>query len=371
MAKYKKRKDGRYATNITIGYTADGKRKQKKIYGKTIRELEDNVAEVRARLNKGIVIDDEGLTVREWAEKWLRLYKPDVSYNTMQSYRATINHINKALGDIRLSTLKTSHVQELINSLISEGKPAVAGKVKLACGQLVKQAIANELIYKDIMLGVVLPSTPKTQKRALTDTEKLAVINADLDAKSRVYIDILLYTGLRRGEALALTVDDIDLEQGQIQVNKTVIFAGNKSNIKNSPKTSAGNRVVPMPGVLVEELRRYIGTLGGAYVFPMSTGDPMSRASFVKFWRRIQKKILANCNITPHMLRHTYATTLYYSGVDIKTAQYLLGHTNISVTMDIYTHLDGQQIQNTAEKLENYYRKINSEGQKGVNTADE
>ena len=130
------------------------------------------------------------------------------------------------------SSTPEARFDKLINSLISEGKPAVAGKVKLACGQLVKQAIANELIYKDIMLGVVLPSTPKAQKRALTDTEKLAVINADLDAKSRAYIDILLYTGLRRGEALALTIDDIDLEPGQIRIRKKG-SAGGHNGIKS------------------------------------------------------------------------------------------------------------------------------------------
>ena len=83
MAKYKKRKDGRYATTVTVSYDTDGKRKQRTIYGKTIRELDDKLAEIKSQLNKGIVIDDEGLTVGEWAEQWLTLYKADVEHNTL------------------------------------------------------------------------------------------------------------------------------------------------------------------------------------------------------------------------------------------------------------------------------------------------
>ena len=369
MAKYKKRKDGRYATTVTVSYDADGKRKQRTIYGKTIRELDDKVAEIKSQLNKGIVIDDEGLTVSEWAAQWLDLYKSDVEYNTYEMYRSAVDkHINKALGSLRLSALKTSHVQGLINSLVKDGKARTAEIVKLTMAQMIKQAIVSEYIYKDIMAGVKLPKKQKPQKRALTDVEKKIVTQAELDIKSRAFVDVLYYTGIRRGEALALTVRDVDLKAGELHISKTLIFKGSKSEIKDSPKSNAGNRTIPIPQALRETLKRYMATLDGVYLFPkQKTAEPMTHSSFVKFWNNIRKQLaisdkdgneisLKDSGITPHIFRHTYATSLYYAGVDIKTAQYLLGHSSIQVTMDIYTHLDSSGIKSAAEKLENLYK---------------
>lgn len=292
MAKYKKRKDGRYATSVTVGYDADGKRKQKTIYGKTIRELDDKLADVKSQLNKGIVIDDEGLTVAEWAAQWLDLYKSDVEYNTYEMYRSAVdNHINKALGSLRLSALKTSHVQGLINSL--SDKPRTAEVVKLTMSQMIKQAIVSEYIYKDIMAGVKLPKKQKPQKRALTDIEKKIVTQAELDIKSRAFVDVLYYTGIRRGEALALTVRDVDLKAGELHISKTLIFKGSKSEIKDSPKSDAGNRTIPMPQALRDTLRKYMPMLDSIYLFPkQKIAEPMTHSSFVKFWKNIKSSLL-------------------------------------------------------------------------------
>lgn len=369
MAKYKKRKDGRYSTSITVGYDADRKRKQKIIYGKTIREVDEKIAEIKAQLNKGIVIDDKGLTVEQWAERWLELYKSNVEYNTYEMYRNAVEkHINKALGGIKLSTLKTSHAQELINSLVKDGKNRTAEIVGLTLGQMIGQAITNELIYKDIMRGVKSPKKKKPQKRALTDTEKKIIAQAELDPKSRAFLDVLLYTGVRRGEALALTVRDIDAKKSELHITKTVIFTGSRSEIKDSPKSDAGYRTIPIPNVLMQTLRSYLQTLDGIYLFPMETRpELMTLSSFTKFWNRAKKQLtiteggkeisLKDSDITPHTFRHTYATSLYYGGVDIKTAQYLLGHSSIQITMDIYTHLEKEGIKSAAERIEKLYEK--------------
>lgn len=82
MAKYKKRADGRYSTSVIIGYTENGTARRKILYGRTIAELDNNVAEFKSLKNKGIIIDDKNLTVAQWAEKWLELYKKDKAYNT-------------------------------------------------------------------------------------------------------------------------------------------------------------------------------------------------------------------------------------------------------------------------------------------------
>lgn len=381
MAKYKKRPDGRYATSAIIGYDENGKPKRKVIYGRTIMELDKKVADFKSLQNKGIVIDDGGMTVKQWSEKWLELYKADKAYNTYMMYKRTVdNHIIPNLGTIRLSALKTHHIQELLNTIIQDGHHRTAELVKLTLHQIIQQAIIEEYIYKDVTIGLSLPKKQKTEKRALTDAEKALIQKADLTQKERAFIDLLYYTGVRRGEALALMISDIDFVNKKVQINKNLVIKDSGSEIKHSPKTEAGNREIPMPDALVKSLKRYISNISTLYLFTQQSGEIMSRSAFRRFWDSIIDKIniaaggtkyrrkdshkkddkikplkLIADDISPHMFRHTYATNLYYAGIDVKTAQYLLGHSSIQMTMDVYTHLDENKVSDAVDKLNEYF----------------
>ena len=384
MAKYKKRPDGRYATSAIIGYDENGKPKRKVIYGRTIMELDKKVADFKSLQNKGIVIDDGGMTVQQWSEKWLELYKADKAYNTYMMYKRTVdNHIKPNLGTIRLSALKTHHIQELLNTIIQDGHHRTAELVKITLTQIVKQAILEEYIYKDVTLGLSLPKKIKPEKRALTDAEKTFIQNADLNLKERAFIDLLYYTGIRRGEALALMVSDIDFVNKKVKINKNLVMKDRNSEVKQSPKTYAGNRQIPIPNKLLQSLKEYMCKNKSVYLFTMENGEFMTNAAFRKFWNDILKKFnsaaggynpkpgrrtitletpmrLIASDITPHMFRHTYATNLYYAGIDIKTAQTLLGHSSIQMTMDIYTHLDNDKLSSSADKLNLYFNSQNN-----------
>lgn len=394
MAKYKKRPDGRYATSAIIGYDENGKPKRKIIYGRTIMELDKKVADFKSLQNKGIVIDDGGMTVQQWSEKWLELYKADKAYNTYMMYKRTVdNHITPNLGTIRLSALKTHHIQELLNTIIQDGHHRTAELVKITLTQIVKQAILEEYIYKDVTLGLSLPKKIKPEKRALTDAEKTFIQNADLNLKERAFIDLLYYTGIRRGEALALMVSDIDFVNKKVKINKNLVMKDRNSEVKQSPKTYAGNRQIPIPNKLLQSLKEYMCKNKSVYLFTMENGEFMTNAAFRKFWNDILKKFnsaaggynpkpgrrtitletpmrLIASDITPHMFRHTYATNLYYAGIDIKTAQTLLGHSSIQMTMDIYTHLDNDKLSSSADKLNLYFNSQNnsSDSQNIVNS---
>lgn len=347
MAKYKKRADGRYATSTIIGYDDNGKPKRKTIYGRTILELDKKVADFKSLQNKGIVIDDKNMTVEQWSKKWLELYKADKAYNTYQMYKRTVNnHIIPNLGNIRLSALKKHQIQELLNKTVRIGHQRTAELIKITIQQIIKQAIIEEYIYKDVTIGLSLPKKQKNEKRALTDTEKSLIQDTELNNKERAFVDLLYYTGVRRGEALALMVSDIDFVNKKIKINKNLVIKDGESEIKPSPKTDAGNRTIPMPVPLMVSLKQYISNLNTFYLFTQRNSDVMSRSAFRRFWDNIMDKIniaaggtkyrrkdtkntntkikIAN-DISPHLFRHTYATNLYYAGVDVKTAQYLLG----------------------------------------------
>ena len=225
MAKYKKRPDGRYATSTIVGYTDDGKPKRKTLYGRTIMELDKKVAEFKSLQNKGIIINDEGMTVEQWGKKWLELYKSAKEYNTYTMYQNALNkHIIPQLGDIRLNALKSHHIQELLNDIIQKGHHRTAEIIKLTIKQMIQQAIINEYIYKDVSLKVSLPQSKKKEKRALTTEEKLLIEKSKLTQKERVFVDLLYYTGVRRGEALALTVKDIDFINRKLTINKNLVL---------------------------------------------------------------------------------------------------------------------------------------------------
>lgn len=374
MAKYKKRPDGRYATSTIVGYTDDGKPKRKTLYGRTIMELDKKVAEFKSLQNKGIIINDEGMTVEQWGIKWLKLYKSAKEYNTYAMYLNALNsHIIPEIGGIRLSALKSHHIQEMLNDIISVGHYRTAEIVRLTIKQIIQQAIINEYIYKDVSLKVSLPQSQKKEKRSLSNEEKAILEKTKLTQRERVFVDLLYYTGVRRGEALALTVKDIDFKNRRLIINKNLVIKDGESHLKNSPKTNAGNRSIPLPAKLLSELQEYIAHTKNIYLFTMKSGEPMTKSSFRRFWYNILDKMnvaaggdefsrsdtairLIAKDVTPHIFRHTYATNLYYAGIDVKTAQRLLGHSSIQVTLEIYTHLDAEvSISNTEDKLNSYF----------------
>jgi integrase len=169
---------------------------------------------------------------------------------------------------------------------------------------------------------------------------------------------LLLYCGLRRGELIALTWNDIDINNRTVNVNKAAVFDDNQTLIQ-SPKTEAGIRTVPLPEILYDAVRASRRATETALVCPAADGRMMTKTAFNKAWRsymhylnikaggrdasRSHPKVMAIDNLTPHMFRHTYATILYNAGVDVKSAQRFLGHADINVTLKIYTHLSAQK----------------------------
>lgn len=331
----------------------------KTIYGRTIKEVETKEREYRNMIEQGIVTENN-ITVGEWSEMWLKTYKANVSHNTYQMYsNALQKHINPILGDILLKNVKTIQIQQVINQLIEKGNSRSAEIVRLTVKGFMEQALIEGYIYKDVVAAVKAVKHKPKEKRTLTDIETTSIQKADLTAKQKAFLDIMLYTGLRRGEVLALTVDDVDLSDRMLTVNKSLYFEANSPNIKE-PKSKAGFRQVPIPDSLIDELREYISTLKNNILFTMTDGSYMTKSSFRKFWDSIIKTVKEKTDnpneitFTPHIFRHTYATNLYYAGVDIKTAQYFLGHSSLSMTLEIYTHLDKQHINGEIDKLNKY-----------------
>lgn len=367
----KKREDKRYQAQVQTGYKADGKRAFKYIYAYSQRELDEKVTEFKAQLKKGIVVSDENLTMGEWAARWVTTYKADVEYNTRAQYDWVVEKIKAALGMYKLKELKPFHAQEMLNAIRAEGKARTAEVVHLALKQIVKQAVRNGFMYADITDGLDLGKKVKPQKRSLTDTEIAAVYDAVLPKREKAFVLLLLTTGLRKGEALALTRGDVDFMKRVIRVKKSVINKKGNVEIKATPKSTAGIREVPITDALYPSLKEHMSALHGVYLFTGKDGGLLSASGFTTMWRKIMKamniaaggtdsKIWAiGQDITPHVFRHTFATLLYRADVDPKTAQNILGHATIAMTMDIYTHLDAGRKARQVDKFNEFMNGMN------------
>ena len=343
----KKRKDGRYQRKITL---SDGR--QKIVYGRTLAELNAAADAVRDEDKQGISVGDNTL-VGEWARIWFDKYKSGLRPNTLRMYKDVYNgHILPLIGEIPLRNVKPVHVRDVM-STVSEKSESLQHKVLITMRQIFQTAQQNGLIAKDPTNGIkTTPHAVPDKVKHLTGDQVKALLKAASDEKARAFIGVCLYCGLRREEALGLQWGDI--KENSLTVNRALSFVKNQPDPSQELKTKAAHRTIPIPEPLYKILRDTPKT--GMYVITKADGGPMTQMALRRMWEKVVKSV--DFPVHPHMLRHTYATNLYYAGVDLRTAQYLLGHSSIQMTAQIYTHLDHQDGLSAADKINAQFASI-------------
>lgn len=364
--KRSKRADGLYKKSIVIGRKPDGKPIRKYIYATTIKELERKTAEYERQFRCGTLSADENATFGKLAELWISSYKPTIEAVTRNMYESVLrNHLLPDLANMKFKDLKPHHLQSIINDRASKGyAEQTLRKIKITASQIVELALTNDIVFRNVFEKVTVPHIEREERRILTTTEVDLVTSTWVDHRMGLPVMIMLYCGLRRGEVLALTWGDIDINEKLITVNKAVTFNKNHSSVK-APKSKAGRRKVPIPDMIMPYLRN--SHRGSLLICPATSGALMTQSAFKRAWEsymhflniksggrdasRSHPKLQVIQNITPHMLRHTYATLLYDAGVDIKSAQKFLGHAEVETTLQIYTHLSEQKEQSAVDAL--------------------
>ena len=363
----KKRKDGRYLRQIFAGYKDNGGKKYINVYGYTLQELEDNVAEAKRKIKKGINLANKNIELGAWCLECVEVYKAGKADNTKQMYLDNINAhiIGTSLEHIKLTALRPHHIQTKILELEKEGKYRTAQIFKMTVSLALKKAKSNKIIEEDFSSELELSSYKAEEKRTLTQEEWAAIDKARLTKKERCFVYLELYGGFRREEILALMKKDTDIKNRKISINKAIAFKNNRPILKD-PKTYDSKRTNTIIEPLLSVLQDYRKEIKGLYLFTKKDGGLMTESAYRKMWESIRKKINASAggtekergvsNLTSHILRHTYATNLYYAGVDLKTAQKLMGHSSLKMLMEIYTHYDEAQ-DDSAAKMEAYMEK--------------
>lgn len=355
-----KRSDGRWSGQATVGRNTDGSPKRRAVYGKSRKEVADKIAEILSDIKTGDYIEPNKTTLGEWLDIWMRDYKTiSLKETTYDSYSMNIRvHIKPCIGYISLFELSVSHIQGLINTLHRQGKSsALIRKIKNILKGALDQAVANGMISRNVVGGVTLPKHTQKEIRWLSVEEERTFINAAKGNRLEVAFKLALVTGLRLGELIGLTWDCIDLNIGVITIKQTLIRVKSREEegknlyyISPTTKTKKSMRRVPIPKSAIKMLKEHKKTqnaekklAGELYtdnnlVFCTALGNRLIPRNVERSFANITRSAgIVGANV--HSLRHTYATRLFENGVAAKTVSELLGHTDVSHTLNVYTHV--------------------------------
>ena len=363
-------KDGRYRYKYNDSF---GKRKS--VYSWRLTEsdpypkgkrkdisLREKEKEVEKALRNAVATSGGNMTVLELVQKYIS-QKRGVKHNTQANYNFVINVIKKEdFGAKRIDTIKLSAAKTWLIKLQDDGRGyssihSIRGVVRPAF----QMAVDDDLINKnpfEFQLATVVVNDSVTRE-AITrkqQREFLRFIKADKHfCKYYDGIYILFHTGLRVSEFVGLTINDIEFDKERIKVDHQLQRTRNMKYEILTPKTEKGERYVPMQKDVADCFRRIIQNRKHPKIEPMIDGYsgflfldkndvPMVALHWEKYFQHIREKynsiykVQMPC-ITPHVCRHTFCSNMAKSGMNPKTLQYIMGHSDIGVTLNTYTHL--------------------------------
>ena len=311
------------------------------------------------------------ITLGNYLEYWFETFsKRNIKQSTAVSYRGFItNHITPQIGSYKLSELNTNVFQEFFNYEYDQGNLKGEGglsaktihNIALMLHKAMKKAVDLELISRNYIECVDLPKTVKPQIKILSpsDQGKLMSVLKTTDEKLSNGVYLALATGLRIGEILGLQWGDIDFDNQILYVRRTANRLNTIGNEKvktelvvGEPKSHNSIRDIPLNDAICDMLkkqydkeRKYLGKRSlknNDFVFTLNYGKPTDPKTMQDCFKRLIKEAGVT-GVTFHSLRHTFATRAIEMGINVKTLSVLLGHSDVSVTLDRYVHIHMKQ----------------------------
>ena len=352
---YKKRKDGRWEAQYTTDTPSGTKRKS--VYGSTRAEVAVKLRKVLADQDSGVCFDAENLTLGEYLNRWLEgSVKVSVWHTTYRDYAGHVrNHIAPELGRLKLAQLTPAHVQTLYRKKMNSGLSSrTVNYIHATLHKALEQAVRWRLVPYNVSDGATKPRQEKRETEALTIEQVFAFLRTAHEVGDRfeaLYV-VAAFTGMRPGELLALNWRDLLLDgpEPAARVQRGLSKGPGGPAFKRT-KTEKGRLVTLLP-LAVEALKRHRKRqaedrlkYSGLWkdhdlVFPSQTGTPMSWENLVK---RNFKPLLKEAGLPQTVrfydLRHTFATWMLEQGENPKIVQEILGHSQITYTMDTYSHV--------------------------------
>lgn len=364
-----KRKDGRWEGRYKSGTNEFGKTTYSSVYGKTYSEVKKKMNDISQRKLLEEVSIGRERTFREALLLWKETNKIKYKGSTEAKYDYLIErHILPELGDYKLSKITTLVLNDFMNRKLERGRLNHSGGLSHSYVRSIMfivttalQYAVNEQMCMPLRTHIHKPSIEKNDLRILTVEEQCCLermLVNNIDA-TKLGILISLHTGIRIGEVCALSWKDIDFDNAVIHVRSTVVRVKNKNDgssvsvatmlILDKPKTKSSLRDIPISSRLMPILVQMRNNSISSFVISNTNNFVSPRTYEYRF-----HKVLSECGLSSinyHALRHTFATRCIEVGVDIKTLSEILGHANISITLNTYVHSSMELKRKQLEKL--------------------
>lgn len=380
----RKRKDGRWEARVICGRQTNGRARYKYLYGRSydeVRKRKDELLISSVSCRVKVTAQDE--TVETLLGEWLDSVRNHVKESTMAKYQFYVQkHIIPEIGQILLINLTSDDIEQFKNRKLTDGRVdkngGLAPKTVTDLLSVLKLALVygeEKKYFAQSQIKIRNPRQIRPQIHILTQEEQHRLLENVLYQEDCFHLGIIiaLYAGLRIGEVCALRWEDIDLSHATLRVCRTIMRITNYNSeesgktkiIIERPKTECSNRLIPIPGFLKEYLSRYQGN-NQDYVVTGKRTFMEPRNYYRKY-----KHIMKFCNLdrfTFHALRHTFATRCIEQGFDVKSLSEILGHADVSITMQRYAHPSMNLKRYYMEKLEMvaFHGKENSQEEEKV-----
>lgn len=355
-----RRKNGTYQGAIRL---PDGRRKY--VYGESRDEVRRKLNTAIHALAAGTLSDARGLTVGEFLDQWLEeVVKPSVRPWTLAGYEVHVRlHLKPLIGKVPLDRLTPLHVQQLMNRRISDGmKPKSVRSIRGTLRSALSHGVRWGLLSRNVAALVSSPRVEPYEISPLTPAEAHILLKSLKGDRLEALYSVALTMGLRQGEALGLTWQHVDLELGYVRIAKQLQRIDGQLQLVD-PKTPRSRRVIAMPATIVNGLREHRARQNAeraragerwtdsGFVFTGPEGLPLDGSAISKqFHRVLDRAGLPQRRF--HDLRHSCATLLLVQGVSPRVVMDVLGHSQIGLTMNTYSHVIPELRREAADRMD-------------------
>lgn len=348
----------------------------KDVRAKTKEELRKKLYDLETAQRMGLILDDKTI-VAELLAQWYNNRKGELSFSRQRDFvNAINNHICPVLGAMKVRDVKPEHCQRVMAQLAGKSR-SLQVKVLTVMKMGFECAVDNGILLRSPCAKLKAGGVETKEKVPLTIDQCIALEEATKGTRAHLFILLGLYAGLRREEICGLRWCDVDLaaKTPSLTVNNAVRFENNQGIFPSPLKSKASHRTIPLPAKLADALREAKAVSNSVFVVPARDGGCASLQTIRNLMRLVDRRTILSedhkkdtqrqhgpqveqtldFKVTPHLLRHTYITRLCASGCDIKKIQYLAGHSEISMTLDIYSHVVGNTPDELIGSIENAF----------------
>ncbi|MFF8453516.1 tyrosine-type recombinase/integrase [Streptomyces albidoflavus] len=352
-----RRKDGRYQGAAYVTNT-DGHRVRKFVYGSTYDEAAEKLGKLQEQERNGVPVPSRTWSLGEWLAYWLEhIVKPNREHNTYVKYESKVRlYLVPHLGKKPMARLTPAQLRSFMAELKrSEVPPAARFEVLRVLRNALNRAVREELLTRNVAELVDMPKVTKKEAKPWSAREAIAFLRSARAHRLYAACVLVLVLGLRRSEVLGLRWQDIDFDQRQFTPLKQVQRVKGIGLVLKDLKTESSHAVLPLPEFCARALkerrelqdleRRIVGDAwsqeaGQDLIFSSERGGPIDPVGFSRTFNALVKRAGVR-RITVRLARHTCGTLLAFLKVHPKVAQAILRHSQISMTMDVYTHVVG------------------------------